>query len=89
VCRLADEAVRPISATRNAVWALANLLRGEPAPSLDRVKGCLPTLLRALRRGDHDASADALWALSYLSGSEQGIDALRAHHDNSREARCD
>mmetsp|Transcript_13398 Transcript_13398/g.19165 ORF Transcript_13398/g.19165 Transcript_13398/m.19165 type:complete len:545 (+) Transcript_13398:119-1753(+) len=54
----------------NVVWALSNLCRGKPQPSLELVMPALPYLANLLHSDNKEAQVDALWALSYISDGE-------------------
>jgi len=66
-----------ISMMRNATWALSNLMRGKPPPTLEWVVPALPTLHQLLNSSDSEVLTDAAWALSYLSdGADERIQAV-------------
>ena len=81
---------------RNAVWALSNLMRGKPQPSLGHVQAAIPTLAKLLMLGDAEVLMDTCWALSYVTdGGDDRIDfacqsgvvpllmnVMREHTDN-------
>jgi hypothetical protein len=48
IADLLDQVQNGSSFTRNASWTLSNFCRGRPAPNLDSVKRCLPSLARVL-----------------------------------------
>jgi len=59
------------------VWALSNLCRGKPQPSLDLVKPAIPHLAAIVNSKTQSALTDACWALSYLSdGDDARIQAV-------------
>lgn len=65
------------STTRNAVWVLSNLCRGNPSPRLAQILPCLPVLSRLLFHSDTEILSDACWALSYISdGPYNNIQAV-------------
>jgi hypothetical protein len=60
---------------RNAVWALSNLMRGKPQPSVAHVTQAMPTLAKLLMLGDEEVLMDTCWALSYVTdGGDDRID---------------
>ncbi|KAH9259184.1 hypothetical protein BASA81_002804 [Batrachochytrium salamandrivorans] len=62
---------------RNAVWTIANLVRGKPAPQFAKVKAVIPVLGKSLDTNDVEMQADACWALNYLGdGDSERIQAL-------------
>jgi len=48
IADLLDQVQSGQSFTRNASWALSNFCRGRPAPDIQKVKRCLPSLARVL-----------------------------------------
>lgn len=54
----------------NVVWALSNLCRGKPQPSLDLVYPAISSLSKIVKAKHQSALIDACWALSYLSDGE-------------------
>jgi len=60
---------------RNAVWALSNLMRGKPQPSVGHVSQAVPTLAKLLAIQDDEVLMDTCWALSYVTdGGDDRID---------------
>ena len=60
---------------RNAVWALSNLMRGKPQPSIGHITQAIPTLAKLLMIADEEVLMDACWALSYVTdGGDDRID---------------
>ena len=60
---------------RNAVWALSNLMRGKPQPSVSHVTQAVPTLAKLLMIADEEVLMDTCWALSYVTdGGDDRID---------------
>jgi hypothetical protein len=55
-----------LSLMRNAVWTIANLCRGKPAPQFSLVSACIPALAKAVMSSDVEMLADACWAFNYL-----------------------
>lgn len=51
---------------RTTVWAMGNLIRGQPPPSFLRVQEALPAVLAHLRCKDPEAQLDACWCAAYL-----------------------
>lgn len=58
-----------LSMLRNTAWTLSNLCRGKPQPELSQVKPALAPLAELISSTDPEMSADACWALCYLSGA--------------------
>jgi len=70
---------QPLSLQRNCTWACSNLVRGKPAPDLERVRPLIPALARCMLSDDEEVLSDACWGLSYLSdGSNDRIAAVLA-----------
>ncbi len=68
IADLLDQVTTGQSFTRNASWTLSNFCRGRPAPDIEKVKRCLPTLARVLMENDQeDIIGDICWAMSYFS----------------------
>lgn len=68
IADLLDQVTTGTSFTRNASWTLSNFCRGRPAPELDKVKRCLPSLARVLiQNSSEDIIGDICWAMSYIS----------------------
>jgi len=67
-----------ISILRQAVWAISNLLRGKPPPSLEQVAPACGPLVRILAdEKDTEVLSDTCWGLSYLTdGPNERIDVL-------------
>lgn len=66
-----------ISCLRNTTWALANLVRGKPAPEIEAVTPMLSCLSKLLAGTDEEVLTDACWALSYISdGQNDRITAI-------------
>ena len=62
---------------RNACWALSNLVRGKPQPTLDYVRQAVPMLARLLTIQDEEMLIDVCWALSYITdGDNDKIDIV-------------
>mmetsp|Transcript_4067 Transcript_4067/g.13063 ORF Transcript_4067/g.13063 Transcript_4067/m.13063 type:complete len:454 (+) Transcript_4067:1-1362(+) len=62
---------------RNATWALSNLCRGKPQPSLDYVGPALGPLAALVYVDDVEVLTDACWSLSYISdGSNDRVQAV-------------
>jgi importin subunit alpha-1 len=62
---------------RNAVWALSNLCRLKPQPSLRHVGQAIPVLAGLLNSHDKEIATDACWALSYISdGPPERVQAV-------------
>eukprot|EP00672_Neobodo_designis_P011769 CAMPEP_0174879556 /NCGR_PEP_ID=MMETSP1114-20130205/83317_1 /TAXON_ID=312471 /ORGANISM="Neobodo designis, Strain CCAP 1951/1" /LENGTH=582 /DNA_ID=CAMNT_0016114951 /DNA_START=66 /DNA_END=1814 /DNA_ORIENTATION=- len=76
VAAMVDDSTRGISLARNACWTLSNLCRSKPPPEIDGIKPAIPTLVRTLRHHDSEVLIDALWACSYVSEQEDGIELL-------------
>eukprot|EP01091_Cochliopodium_minus_P014985 TRINITY_DN5216_c0_g1_i2.p1 TRINITY_DN5216_c0_g1~~TRINITY_DN5216_c0_g1_i2.p1 ORF type:complete len:278 (-),score=46.76 TRINITY_DN5216_c0_g1_i2:490-1323(-) len=53
--------------SKNLVWSISNLCRGNPQPDYEKVKRFYPFLKNVLQQDDQDIIFDALWAVSYLS----------------------
>jgi hypothetical protein len=69
-----------MSPLRNAVWALSNLMRGKPQPSVHHVSAVAPTLAKLLLLQDDEVLMDSCWALSYISdGGDDRIDLVVQH----------
>mmetsp|Transcript_35057 Transcript_35057/g.41308 ORF Transcript_35057/g.41308 Transcript_35057/m.41308 type:complete len:1588 (+) Transcript_35057:124-4887(+) len=66
----------PLAALRTCVWALSNLVRGKPAPPLQKVASALPVLAELTRIDDEEVLTDVCWALSYLGERSEGVDAV-------------
>ena len=64
--------------SRNCIWSLSNLCRGNPLPHLDLLRPALPVLAKILSRAsDPECLQDAAWAMSYIcDGDDKRIDAL-------------
>ena len=58
---------------RNATWTLSNLCRGKPAPNMHFAQQFIPALAHLVTLEDTEVLTDALWALSYLTNSENEI----------------
>ena len=66
-----------LSMLRNAAWTLSNLCRGKPQPELKKVEPALQALAQLIASTDPEMSADACWALCYLSdGANDRIQAV-------------
>ena len=44
----------PIARLRNATWTLSNLVRGQPPPNLEEMRGAIPTLARLITTDDEE-----------------------------------
>jgi HEAT repeat protein len=66
----------PLAALRTCVWALSNLVRGKPAPPLQKVASALPILAELTKVDDEEVLTDVCWALSYLGERSEGVDAV-------------
>lgn len=60
-------AAHNITLMRNCAWALSNMCRGDPAPSVDVVYPAFPTFLQLLHSPDTEVLRDACTALYFLS----------------------
>ncbi|CAM9512442.1 unnamed protein product [Ascophyllum nodosum] len=58
------------SLLRNCVWAVSNMCRGKPQPSMDSVAPAIPVLEKLLSSDDPEVLVDTCWALSYLSDGD-------------------
>ena len=59
---------------RNLSWTSSNLLRGKPAPPLEKVKDLFPIVHSAVNHNDIEVRVDGLWSLGYLSqGTNEAI----------------
>mmetsp|Transcript_8324 Transcript_8324/g.18128 ORF Transcript_8324/g.18128 Transcript_8324/m.18128 type:complete len:540 (+) Transcript_8324:113-1732(+) len=56
-----------INPMRNATWVLSNLMRGKPGPERELIEPAIPSIVRLLDIDDEELLADACWALSYLT----------------------
>eukprot|EP00002_Diphylleia_rotans_P005332 TRINITY_DN14463_c0_g1_i1.p1 TRINITY_DN14463_c0_g1~~TRINITY_DN14463_c0_g1_i1.p1 ORF type:complete len:548 (-),score=125.95 TRINITY_DN14463_c0_g1_i1:415-2058(-) len=66
-----------LSILRNATWALSNLCRGKPQPSIETVAPAIPYLAKLVTHFDDEVITDATWALSYISdGPNDRIQAV-------------
>jgi len=66
-----------IKILRNATWALSNLCRGKPTPSIAYIAVAVQYLARLIHCKDSEVLSDALWALSYISqGGEEQVDMI-------------
>lgn len=62
---------------RNATWAVSNLCRGKPSPSLEQVQIALPMLAALLSHHDEQMVVDAAWGISYISdGQPERVQAV-------------
>lgn len=72
-----DEFSTNTSLVRNVAWAVSNMCRGTPKPSLDSVNPALPALSRLIANNfDESATADACWAISYVSDISDNAPAM-------------
>jgi hypothetical protein len=57
----------------NSVWALSNFCRGKAAPELGLISSaiCNSSACVVLRNNVDDVKVDALWALYYISNSDE------------------
>lgn len=68
IADLLDRTQQGSSILRNAAWTLSNFCRGRPQPDFDKVKRCIPSLVRVLvLTSQEEILQDICWALSYLS----------------------
>lgn len=58
---------RQLNGLRNATWTISNLLRGSPAPAVERVQPAFAVLVDLLHHHDLEVLQDACWAWSYAS----------------------
>eukprot|EP01117_Protostelium_nocturnum_P003800 TRINITY_DN15063_c0_g1_i1.p1 TRINITY_DN15063_c0_g1~~TRINITY_DN15063_c0_g1_i1.p1 ORF type:complete len:528 (-),score=216.69 TRINITY_DN15063_c0_g1_i1:261-1844(-) len=58
------------SMLRNATWSLSNLCRGKPPTKFQLIAPAVPTLARLTQSTDNEVLVDALWALSYLTDTD-------------------
>lgn len=67
-----------LSSTKNAIWIVSNLCRGEPPPPFEVVRGSIPKLLMLIYHPDADVLADTCWTLSSLCRCTQGVQTVVA-----------
>lgn len=78
--KVSDASNIVVTALRNAVWAVSNLCRGEPQPTLDAVTPALPVLVRMLHHAHAEAASNAAWAMSFFTDG--------GHHDRVHAAHA-
>jgi importin subunit alpha-6/7 len=67
-----------LSFVRNATWTLSNFLRGRPPPDFSAIEPCLPMLATLIHSEDVDVLTDGMWALSYLTDTDDEVHAQAA-----------
>ena len=68
IADILDSKIYSESFTRNASWTLSNFCRGRPAPNLQKIRRCVPSLARVLIQNEkEDIIGDICWAMSYIS----------------------
>ncbi len=66
---------------RNGAWALSNLCRGKPAPAFALVFKAIPLFCELLTiETDYEVLKDAAWAISYLTGNNEGINSVLSYN---------
>ena len=67
-----------LSLLQNCTWSLSNMCRGKPLPALSTIGPAYSMLASLIQMNvDPDTTADATWALSYLSdGDDERISAV-------------
>lgn len=59
---------------KHGVWAVSNLCRGKPLPTLELVEAAIPVLSVVLQKDNEpEVLTDAAWAISYLARNEPKI----------------
>jgi len=67
----------PQSMIKNGSWAISSLCRGRPLPPLEKVRSAIPSLCKIIQtQTDADTLIDAVWALSYLSRTDDAAQDL-------------
>ncbi|KAF8822427.1 putative importin alpha [Cardiosporidium cionae] len=66
-----------VSTRRTGVWAISNLCRGHPRPSIHSVLGCVDLLIKFIKHYDTpDILSDACWALDGMVDHALGLQAI-------------
>ena len=61
-----------VAVIKHGIWALSNLVRGNPLPKFELVKDTIPTFSKVIQETDDiETLVDAAWAMSYLSDGKQ------------------
>lgn len=67
-----------LSCMKHIAWTLLNLCRGNSVPEFDKIKQCFSVLAKLIKSKDNNVMTDAIWAMSYVSNWEEGVDAIIA-----------
>jgi len=65
-----------LAVLRNLCWTLSNLCRGTPPPPLHMVIPCLSVISTMIYHEDDEIVIDSLWALSYITATNEGIQCV-------------